>query len=163
MGRTHTKQKCHPSLQARRHCHLHHSTPSQEVTFRPRGLPWVSKCIWAIPITPTEPKRACVTSLRNMPNVWFRLACHVYISNDSRHGRKKEESRAGIFPHYSDFFASSAWLRRLDAVVGSPPAVFCSMSAAQSAAPTVLVKAKKIPKRGISSSRTAGTPKLFRS
>lgn len=42
----------------------------------------------------------------------------------------------------------------------SPPAFFCSMSAAQSAAPTVLVKAKNMPRMGTSSRRTAGTPKL---
>ncbi|KAI7508548.1 hypothetical protein KC364_g36 [Hortaea werneckii] len=51
--------------------------------------------------------------------------------------------------------AFSAWALRLGAV----PAA-CSSFAAQSAAPQVLVKVKKIPATGIISSKTAAMPKL---
>jgi hypothetical protein len=59
------------------------------------------------------------------------------------------------------FWASSAWWRRLGAVV-LPSLLWtpCSMSAAHRAAPTVFVKEKKMPAMGTSSRRTAGTPKL---
>ena len=61
---------------------------------------------------------------------------------------------------YNSFLdAASAWLLNPGAVV-SPGALFSSISAAHNAAPTVFVKLKKMPAIGMSSSSTAGTPKL---
>ena len=102
-----------------------------------------------------------------MQNVRYTLACAQKISiKRLRSAEYGGSGKGGVneCPHYSDFLANSAWFRRLGAVLMSfwPPALPFSRSAAQSAAPTVLVKEKKMPTRGTSSRRTAGTPKLCR-
>lgn len=76
-----------------------------------------------------------------------------------RYGQTSSQCENKIQPSYSAFFACSLSLGAV------PSFVICSfsMSAAHNAAPTVLVKAKKMDANGTSSSKTAATPNLLSS
>ena len=141
-------------------CHSCASWPAQQIASRLPRLPWVA----ILTLRPISHISFQFNIPRYKPAVRFKIPfVFPFIMIVS--------TRIDLISHYRDedsvshnsllFFASSAWWRRLGAVVlPSPLWTPCSMSAAQRAAPTVFVKEKKMPAIGTSSRRTAGTPKL---